>query len=348
MTDITDEPDIVFDPEGISEGIQSEATNIEEVCLFRFKMEFYTREFIGQKANGPKDAYECTCNNIAQFKANLWPKVCTLIKREIVFDDDSNSYKWGADEPEFDDLEKFILFQDKKARKSFRVDEVTNKKLQSWTSREENPYIKCFVQVYGNFLCSKGQFTDAFNQLLKPQEVDRANAATNFATFELAKELKQIHGSVIQGKDIAWYQFANFILSAAPHQHEELKRTLPPAHIIRFFELAKENAVQQMETARKAVAIGTRINKGVQTPIQELDDTVDIMIGAMETGLSLCKVLKQKVTCLKNQTLQTDNLMDGVAQSLGVELDSFARELQERVINIEDQDHAEVNDVNGE
>lgn len=115
--------------------------------------------------------------------------------------------------------------------------------------------------MWGNSLVSKNQFTAVSRTLLKPQETDRANAATNTATFDLAKELKQIHGSVISGKDIAWFQFANFILSSATHLHEELKRTLPPSHIIRFFELARENSVQQMETARKAVAIGSRVNK---------------------------------------------------------------------------------------
>uniref|UniRef100_A0A336MIY3 CSON000663 protein n=1 Tax=Culicoides sonorensis TaxID=179676 RepID=A0A336MIY3_CULSO len=309
----------------------------EKSTLYEMSLKIMTRNFINERNAQEKERISIEFNGILEFKQKLWPFVKPHIKQEIAYDDESNIYSWIESDLQVTDMNRFVLIQDKAQKKCIGIDDLKNKKLHTMSFGSDP--IACFVQVYGNKIQKLDQYEAAKKQLMCPTECDRGGAATNSATFELAKKLKEIHGRVIWGQEVAWFQFANFILASEAHVQTELTESLPPPHIMRFFSLASENPIQQNISARRTVELGKRVNKGMRESISALSQDVDILIDHHRNGLSMAQALKTKILAIKDQIDNNDYLMDGLAMTVETEITEFTQELKRGITDMEDVDH---------
>lgn len=171
-----------------------------------------------------------------------------------------------------------------------------------------------------------------------PQDTDRAGAATTSASKELAKILQEKHQNVLTGPEVSWLQYANHVLRQESHLQENLINEIPP-EVVQYFKLADDNPVQQMNSVRRSVAIGKRVNKGIDQAVTELSEDLDKLIDSLEHCLSMAKVLKGRVVTLEERASTTAELLEGVEEAVGVQIDQFARNLQSRIVNLDDDDH---------
>lgn len=171
-----------------------------------------------------------------------------------------------------------------------------------------------------------------------PQDADKTGAATTSASKELAKILEEKHQNVLTGPEISWIQYANYVLLKEPHLHESLIDEIPP-EVVQYFKLADDNPVQHMNSVRRSVAIGKRVNKGIDQAVTELSEDMDKLIDSLEHCLSLAKVLKGRVVTLEQRANTTAELLEGVEEAVGVQIDQFARSVQSRIVDLEDDDH---------
>lgn len=187
----------------------------------------------------------------------------------------------------------------------------------------------------------KNHYTEARDALMVPENVDRAGAATNNVTEQLAKKLRETHRGNLDGFDTAYYRWANYILSCDAHKQNELINDLPPSHLIQLFRQGQENPVQRINQLRRSVAIGQRLNRGVEQTIQGLDEDIDSAIEYHEQSLKLLKKIKRRCEGLHEQLTNNDTLLDSFDEAIGPRIDEHGQQLLSQIEDIPDVDHRE-------
>lgn len=113
-------------------------------CLFVFIAHFQQKEFVGQKAINQEIEEEVAGDSTAEVLDNIWEKIKTLIKREILVDGDK--FTWAeAENPDRSEIGNFVILQDKAAKKNYLVSQINTDVLR----KMRHKHVNVMVHVYG-------------------------------------------------------------------------------------------------------------------------------------------------------------------------------------------------------
>lgn len=111
-------------------------------------------------------------------------------------------------------------------------------------------------------------FKTVQSTVLRPIEVDRANASSNILIDETIARLKEIHGGYIRAHYEVWQLLATKICrecnpSSDPTSYDRAIQTGPDGTMIHLFASTYETADDNLENVRQNVSIGRSINNNV-------------------------------------------------------------------------------------
>lgn len=124
-----------------------------------------------------------------------------------------------------------------------------------------------------------------------------------------------------------------------PHLQEQLIHELPPEPILTLISHGTENPVQQINQIRRSVAIGQRVNMGVEEVRVKLSEDVNLLIQALDSAMNFAKILKTRIDGLDVQVQANNNLMDGFDQAIGVQINDISLQHLSRIPQQDDVDH---------
>lgn len=199
--------------------------------LFCIIAHFQQKEFVGQKAVNQESQEQISGNTREEFLDNIWLKVSSIIKREIVVNGDTIA--WAENEsPTQDEMGKFIVFQDKSAKKTYLVSQIDSEALRKMRDK----HVNVMIHIYGRSISSKGVHQKVTAMLLQPADRDRAGAHSIVSLLDFVRQLKNIHGSYLSANTSSWTMWANAIHSGPIHKQESMMNDLPPSHLIHLFD----------------------------------------------------------------------------------------------------------------
>ncbi len=223
--------------------------------LFCIVAHFQLKEFVGQKAVNQETQEEISGNTPEEVLDNIWLKVSPIIKREIVINDDNIT--WAENEtPIQDEMGKFIVFQDKSAKKTYLVSQIDSDALR----KMRNKHVNVMVHTYGRSVSSKSVHQKVTAMLLQPANRDRAGAHSTVSLLDLVRQLKERHGSYLSANTSSWTMWANAIHSGPIHKQESMIDDLPPAHIIHLFRSVPTAETEVMRSVQNGLQVAGNLN----------------------------------------------------------------------------------------
>lgn len=150
---------------------EEESQELESIELFNIEFIAQVRSFRGQTSGRPIGKILIACSDIMNFKKKLWTSTKQYLKRAIEVDDEGIP-KWGtAVEPMEEDLDNFVLFNNREWRKNIPLDCVKHTSvLQNWSNKD----IQLYIHEYSLGVSSKSVWTHVQKSLINPGERDRA------------------------------------------------------------------------------------------------------------------------------------------------------------------------------
>lgn len=130
----------------------------DTVTLFKFKGDFYKKQFHGQNATDPIDSKQFSVNTVEEFIDGMLDLCKNYVEREVLFKETED----GMLHPEFsektfpekDELYRYVVIQLPWNRHNMRFEQLNNKVLQNWC----NKLVKAFIYVYGTAIRRKSDF----------------------------------------------------------------------------------------------------------------------------------------------------------------------------------------------
>lgn len=309
----------------------------EDQKMFCFPATVYIRNFKGHKTGPSIGKVFVNCETSAEVMSTVWNYCESYVRREAVFEPvvggDANKYTvhWHENEtPDQGDMDKFITFQSKASKRTYKPTQLLDKpeKIQKFLKKDVN----VFVHIYSESVTSANMYDILRTQLLKPEERDRAGAASNQTIRNLSDELKAIYETSYRSSEINWSVWASFLLTKDPFEREELKMRGPPHHLIHLFQTVPSSSQKVLDNTRKDICIAQNVNSGFKEQLKNIQADLDkLMVCANSIQLRLSALCTMQTT---NESLLTD-----VSGSIAAAEDSFGRELAEDVVDAVDTDH---------
>lgn len=128
-------------------------------------------------------------------------------------------------------------------------------------------------------------------------------------------------------------------MASEAHMQERLIYELPPDPILRLMGQGSENPVQHVNQLRRSVAIGQRVNMGVEEVRLKVSEDVDLLIQTLDTAMQLAKVLKTRIDGLEVQVHTNNNLMEGFDEAVGAQLNELSQQHLNAIPQQGDVDH---------
>lgn len=321
----------------INEFIESAA------CLYSIALNTQTREFKGQTSGVMKTAMQIDCNSVPEFKEQLWMKIHDKLKREVVFDD--NGPQWHENiSPKEEDLERFVLFYDSKAKRSSGLDKINSITLSHWRSKE----IWLYVHIYSMSIANLTLWKKVQKCLIEPLNRDRAGATNVFETNALVGRLKEYHRLHYQSGHINWVIWANRIQSAESHLQERMIHSPPPPDILHLFALAKTSADDTVADVRRNLFVAENVNEGVSSGLSRVKVLVEDILKIQNEIAKLqgdektkTELLNYELQIMETQAVTTRSMISSMGQALPTRQNetAFGRREFSQIHDQEDVDH---------
>lgn len=305
--------------------------------LFCFPATVYIRNFKGHKTGPSIGKVFVNCDNPEEVMCSVWNYCESYVRREAVFEPviggDANKYTvhWHAnDTPDQEDMDKFITFQAKASKRTYKPSQLLEKpeKMQKFLNKDVN----VFVHVYSESVASSNMYDILRTQLLKPEERDRAGAATNQSIRSLADELKATYESSYRSSDINWSVWASFLLTKDTFEREELKTRGPPHHLIHLFQTVPSGPEKLLVNTRKDLCIAQNVNRGSKEQKDNLKNDLELLMSNANT-------MHIRLSALCAMQATNESLLADVSGSVAASEDGYGRELAEEVVDAADIDH---------
>lgn len=309
----------------------------DEQKLFRFTVQIYSRNFKGHKKGPSVGKVSINCNTVEETMELLWNSCESHIRREVIFDTASGigteqyAAHWAeATTPTIEEIDKFLTFQDKFSKRTYKPAQFIEKpeKLQKFLDKE----INVFVYAFSESVTSANMYDTLRIQLLKPEERDRAGAASNQAVSELVTELKKLHKASYISQDVNWAVWASFLFTKDALERDELKHQGPPQHLIHLFKSVPTASARVLSCTRNDIKIAQNVNGGFKEELDKLTkelDQVCVIVSSM----------KLRLTALRTMQATNESVLFDVSGSMEVSEDVFGAELATQVEDCLDMDH---------
>ncbi|XP_065085436.1 uncharacterized protein LOC135707521 [Ochlerotatus camptorhynchus] len=272
---------------------------------------------------------QVNCESAEEVMQTVWDYCEKFIRREAVFeslaggDADQFTVHWNDDlNPEVGDMDKFISFQDKASKRTFKPLQLLEKpdKMQKFLNRD----INVFVHIYSELVTSAAMYETLRVQLIKPEERDRAGAASNQANSNLSTELKELYKLSYISSDINWSVWASYLLTKDALEREEFKLRGPPQHLIHLFQTVPSCSQNVLNHTRQDVCIAQNVNSGYKQLLDGLQADLDQL-------MTYAKAMQLRLTALQTMQATNTSLLADVSGSIAVSEDSFGQKLAEEV-----------------
>lgn len=266
------------------------------------------------------------------------------MEREVVFDDDDP--RWSENIlPKEEDMGRFILFHDSKAKRSVALNKITEITLNHWRSKE----IWLYIHIYSLSVSSLTLSKKVVKSLIEPLNRDRAGASTVSEMNTLVEHLKDVHKVNYQSNHINWIMWANRLQASEPHLHEKLIKSSPPADKLHLFAVAKTSADNTIIDIRQNLSVAGNVNKGVNTGLSRVRLLFDKVVQTQSEIIKLqteqqtqIDLLNHELNAMEIQATTTRSLINSMEQAVPVVETEFGREIFSLIQDQEDVDHMEI------
>ncbi len=299
--------------------------------LYIFFAHYQRKEFVGQKAINQDIEEEVAGDSVPEFMDNVWLKAKTLIKREVLVDGDN--FSWNENEtPERSEIGNFIIFQDKAAKKTFLTSQINSDVLR----KMRNKHVNVMVHVYGTAISSKSIHLKMTAAILEPVQRDRAGAHSTVLLIELARNLKEAHGSYLSANSSSWTMWANAIHSSPTHTQEKLMNEMPPPHLIHLFRSIPTSDNEIMRSVQNGLQIAGNLNDAYAENVKILRDEFTKMKEVMLRSFDLYE-LRLKAT--EDMVSANTRFVSSVDGALRPEVNAVSIAEEQLVTDLPDYDH---------
>lgn len=299
--------------------------NFSIICFFQQK------EFVGQKSLSKEDAVVVTGENANDILDAIWKIAVLSIKREVIVNGDE--IEWSENSvPIRENIDQFVILQDRIARKAYLVDQITTVLL----ARLRNKHVNVMVHVYGRQICNKNIHGKFVSKLLQPEQRDRANADSTQSLMAMVDVLKKTHAGVLAANVSIWQMWANSIQSAAPHLHEEMINRPPPPHLIHMFVRASTSEAEIRESIQQGLLVADNLNDtyvGHLAKIREdFDRTRREVIRAFE-------FMDHRIKSFEDVLTSNTRLVNAMSTSATPKPNAVSMDVEQTITDMEDIDH---------
>lgn len=317
-----------FEDDEHSRNDDSSLTNAaEETYLYFFKAAMYRRLYRGQMRPRELGTRNVVGNSVKDVMECIWNFAAKHVMRQINFDDDGP--KWAEkQQPDQDDIEKFVTLQDQMKRKAYTTSAVTSRLLTSWRGKE----IKVFVYAYSVNVDTNAQHQMVLKQLIAPTNPDRSGAHSTRDDAMLATELKNSHPE-LEGHHSSWLLWANTIHSSAAHKQEEMKNApSPPLDIAKYFRWTGVSEAARLQSVHRGASVAHAVNGGWMRDVEEVHQGVI-------SAVSILSNMAQKLEAMISKGKAAEEIINAVHSAVRPEESELSRVLADSVTNCPDIDH---------
>lgn len=293
------------------------------------------RDFKGHSSGREIGKWGVAGNTPSEFLHQCWLMSQRFLKREVIFRCNESGEAvpvWGEENPQEMDFARFALFNDKANHRYYPVDKVTANILNHWKKKD----IHLLLHVYSLSVSNRAVFKTVKDSLLEPESRDRAGAASNRMVDDLAKKLRDKHGSCWQAQDIAWMMWANSIFAADPCQRDSLIDEAPPAHLIKLFSTREQPAIRSI---KRSFAMAHSVNAGYHDEVVVIRKTFCELEGIVQTLTTKMEQLNRSIEALEIRDTMGESFISAAEETVRTEETSFSDQLAARVREQEDVDH---------
>ncbi|XP_065089396.1 uncharacterized protein LOC135710406 [Ochlerotatus camptorhynchus] len=305
-------------------------------ALFNCRLLVFLREFKGQSSGAHIAHWNVDGKSLNDFKTKLWELCRPHLLREVIFnqqDDGSTVPAWmDKDSPEEEDLVRFAIFYEKQNRKYTSLDKLTTTLLQNWKGKE----IQLLLHVYSLSVSSRKIFNSVKQHLIDPSERDKAGAASTQVVVDLSKDLRQRHGHLWDGHEMAWTMWASAILASPAHTRENMINSVPPKHLQHLF-ITQDGP--KIESVKRGLAVAHNVNASFCeeiTALKEAFSSLEVVAKNMQLQISF---VKHRIEALEQRGRMSDSFISAMETSMEVSEGEFSRHIAGQVVDMEDVDH---------
>lgn len=305
-------------------------------ALFTCRLMVFLREFKGQSSGAHIALWNVDGKSINDFRTQLWELCKPHLLREVIFiqqDDGSTMPAWSDKEsPEEEDLPQFVIFYEKQNRKYTQLDKLTTKLLQNWKGKE----IQLLLHVYSLSVSSRKIFNSVKQHLIDPSERDKSGAASTQLVVDLSKDLRQRHGNLWDGHEIAWTMWASAVLASPAHIRENMIDSVPPKHLQHLFR-AKDGP--RIDNVKRGLAVAHNVNASFCEDITGLKEAFSSLEKLFENMQLQLTFVRHRIEALEDRGRMGDSFITAMETSMTVSEGEFSQHIAGQVVDMEDVDH---------
>lgn len=304
---------------------------------FDFMISCYKKEFRGQHHDkGKADSkvinkeFNVFGDSPEEILQQIWDAVRSHVRREIIVYDDHGlkRVKWGNDaDPEFEDMDKYVLFKDLQRKRTYRASELQEKSdvMVKWRGK----VIDVYLHVYSLAVANQKVY-DLVKRLEAPEDPDRSGACSNTSFQGLINELKTMHPEV-SADSFVWNNWAEHVESAPGYRRDEVKQN-PPESIRSHLRPASTDDSVVLEENRRGLFFAKTIVRAMEVNIKELrEQSVQLSTAASK--------IEERVSGMEIQLKSYNEMLTSMQRSLAPVENELSRALASSVTDAEDVDH---------
>lgn len=320
---------INYEPQCLDERSAEDVAGEDDFRIV-FDLSVSLKNFQSQKNGTDPFVLPIRIASVDHFETIVWSECNTKLKREVLYDAASTILDWSPCKPQWEDRNRFFLFQDKAMKKTFRMDDLTMELLQGWHGRD----INMFCLVYSLSLKSLKDFNTAKSKLMTCKSKDRAGADSNQSLQQLVVELKDKNNSKFRALETSYVLWANFIQDQPAYKQQDLIDGEPPSEYRHLFkELSGPKIDEQLRTVREDAIMADTVNEAVDSELQEIGEAL------MEVKESVRK-LEEKFLNVQGRYQARRSVLGAVSRA--VSEGEYSRSIAANIVDAVDVDHEEI------
>ncbi|XP_053681863.1 uncharacterized protein LOC128732604 [Sabethes cyaneus] len=244
---------------------------------FDFMISIYKKDFRGQHHDkGKVDSkviakeWHVFGDSPEQVFEQIWGAVSSHIRREVIVYDDQNMkrVKWANDaDPEFEDMDKYILFKDLQRKRTYRTFDVRENTdiMVRWRGK----LIDVYLHVY-SLAVTNQKLYELVKKLEAPNDPDRSGASSNKSFFGLINELKAMHPEV-SADSFVWTNWAEHVEAAPGYRRDDVKLN-PPNSVRSHLRPAPTDESAILEENRRGLFFAKTIVCAMESDIKVIKE----------------------------------------------------------------------------
>lgn len=196
-------------------------------------------------------------------------------------------------------------------------------------------HINVMVHIYGKAIASK-PIHQKMSAILQPVDRDRGGAHSTVLLTELAKKLKETHGTYLSGNMSSWTMWANAIHATPTHKQASMVNEMPPAHLINLFRSVPTSETAVIRSAQHGLQIAGNLNDIYLENIKILRQEFSKFKESTLRGFDLHEA---RLNATEEMLASNNRLVGSMGDALQLEVNAVSLEEEQQITDLEDCDH---------